>query len=660
MNSNPQAQLMSRLRTFSEVSSIFIVIIGFLFLVGWAFNIGILKSPGPDFSTIKSNTAFSFILVGVSIWLLQKKRINQRNRLIANSLSLIVLLIGSITLFEYISGFSLGIDQILFMEQEGAFQTVNLNRMSLVAASSFLLISISLLTLDNEKNRNFELFQLLTILVGCISFLVVLGYFYQTTIYPLMNTTIPSPYGSIVLIVIALTVLASRPDKGFIEILMSDRISGVFGRRVIPGLIIVPLILGWLRLSGEKAGLYDAAFGTAITIFSTVVLLIILVWLSILSIDGIDIRRLKAEENIKRQADLLNLTHDAIFVRNLNNEITFWNKGSEETYGWGQKEILGKVTYELLQTEYPKPLDEIQGDVLRYGQWDGELKHKKRDGTFIIVLSRWSLQKDRNGKPMGFLEINTDITERKEAERKLKTYLHELKRSNDELQQFTYITSHDLQEPLRSIVSFAQLLEKRYKGKLDSDADEYIDFMVEGATRMKEMIRGLLDYSLIRTRGGLFKPVNVETTLNHAISNLYDSIKESKAEINYNKLPTVIADENQLIQLFQSIIGNAIKFKKPEEKPKIHISAEKDPQEKAYIFSISDNGIGMEPEYTDKIFEVFKRLHTIDEYRGVGIGLAIAKRIVQRHGGEIWVESELGKGSTFCFTIPINKNENED
>ncbi len=429
MNSNPQNQYAFKLQTFSEVSSVFIILVGVLFLIGWAFDIGILKAPGSNFPTIKSNTAFSFILIGICIWLLQEKRLNQRNLMIARILSIIVLLIGLFTLSEYITGFNLGIDQILFIESGGAFQTGALNRMSLVAALSLLLVGISLLTIDKRDNRNFQLFQLLTVLVGLISFLIILGYLYQTAIYPLRNTTAPSPYVSAVLIIIALAIMASRPKRGFMEILMSNRIGSVFGRKIIPSIILIPLIIGWLRLLGEKAGFYDAEFGTAITIFSTIVLLIILVGLSIISIDKTDIKRIRAEENIKKQANLLNLTHDAIFVRNLDDEITFWNNGSEKTYGWNQREVLGRVTHELLQAEYPKPLDQIQEDVLNYGQWDGELKHKKRDGTPIIVLSRWSLQKDENGNPTGFLEINTDITKRKDVEEKLKKSVDELKPS---------------------------------------------------------------------------------------------------------------------------------------------------------------------------------------------------------------------------------------
>ena len=210
-----------------------------------------------------------------------------------------------------------------------------------------------------------------------------------------------------------------------------------------------------------------------------------------------------------------------------------------------------------------------------------------------------------------------------------------------------------MQEPLRSIASFAQLLGRRYKGKIDSSADEYIDFIVDGAMRMKEMIQGLLEYSLVG-KGENFQLVDVNETIDIVLSNLKRLIDENEAEITHERLPTVTADSRQLVQIFQNLIGNAVKFKKPETQPKIRISAYLDTKKNDYVFSVYDNGIGIEKQYTDIIFDIFKRLHTIDEYRGTGIGLAICKRIVEHHGGKIWVESEYGVGSTFYFTIPIN------
>jgi PAS domain S-box len=376
----------------------------------------------------------------------------------------------------------------------------------------------------------------------------------------------------------------------------------------------------------------------------------------------------KLEKKLKKQADLLNLTHDAIIVHDMHDKITFWNRGAEERYGWREKEVLGRVTHDLLKTEFPDSLEETCDQFLCKGYWEGELIHTKRDGEKIIVSSRWALQKDENDIPIGFMEINSDITERKKAEKslmeahnelelkvqertaKLNILVDELKRSNEELKQFAYVTSHDLQEPLRTIASFTQLLKRRYENKLDEDADEFIDYIVSGADRMQTMIKALLDYSRVNTMGKEFEPYNFEEILDQTLRSLKIAVDESNAVIIRDPLPTVKVDDKQMIQLFQNLISNAIKFRKLNARMKIYISCEK--VSNNYLFSVSDNGIGMELQFKDRIFEVFQRLHTRDEYSGTGIGLAICKKIVERHGGQIWVESEFGKGSTFYFTIP--------
>lgn len=240
--------------------------------------------------------------------------------------------------------------------------------------------------------------------------------------------------------------------------------------------------------------------------------------------------------------------------------------------------------------------------------------------------------------------------ERKKAEDKLKATIDELKRSNKELRNFAFITSHDLQEPLRTMGSYAGLLKYRYKGQLDGDADEFLDYMVSGAIRMQDMIKGLLDYSHVGTQGSKFNEFNAEEALKGALYNLKSSIEGCNAEITYDSMPVIYADKNQIRIVFQNLIDNSLKFCRDGISPKIHISAEKEGNE--YVFSVQDNGIGIEEPYTDRIFGVFKRLHPIGEYDGAGIGLSIVKRIMGRHNGHIWVKSEFGKGSTFYFTIP--------
>ena len=239
----------------------------------------------------------------------------------------------------------------------------------------------------------------------------------------------------------------------------------------------------------------------------------------------------------------------------------------------------------------------------------------------------------------------------RKLEKELKKALKELERSNQELENFAYVASHDLQEPLRMVSSFSQLLERNYKNKLDADADEYIEFIVEGSQRMKYLIDDLLTFSRVSSQAKEFEKVDLENVLDIVLSNLSVSIDESNAYITHDALPTVMADKSQMIQVLQNLIANAIKFR-GDKPPEIHITAHKHGEE--WIFAVTDNCIGIDPEYQKQIFEVFKRLHTRDEYPGSGIGLSVTKKIIKQHSGNIWVESELGKGSTFYFTIPIN------
>jgi PAS domain S-box-containing protein len=248
-----------------------------------------------------------------------------------------------------------------------------------------------------------------------------------------------------------------------------------------------------------------------------------------------------------------------------------------------------------------------------------------------------------------------NITVRKKLEEDLVVKAAELARSNIELQQFAYIASHDLQEPLRAISGFTELLVKRYHGKIDEKADTYIDFITEGTTRMQQMIQDLLAYSRVQTQIHEFVLIDSNTSLDLALSDLQIATKEHNAIITNDPLPSIYADQEQITKMFQNLIGNAIKFHKPGVAPTVHISAKQDKNN--WIFSVSDNGIGIRQEYADRIFKIFQRLHTRDEYPGTGIGLAICKRIAEQHGGTIWIESVPGSGSTFYFTIPKRKKE---
>jgi PAS domain S-box-containing protein len=489
-----------------------------------------------------------------------------------------------------------------------------------------------------------------------------------------------------------------------------------------------------------------------------------------------DIHELLGQREIlRKQAELLELAHDAIFVHDPGDRLTYWNRAAEEMYGWSRDEALGQYTHAFLKTTFPAPFQEIEETLHRQGHWEGVLQHVTRDGRQITLDSRWSLQKDDEGNPVGLLEINSDITTRKLLEEEIRRagaynrslieasldplvtigsdgkitdvnsateratgrtrqdlvgtdfadYFTEpekarqgyeqvfregfvrdypleirepnahtipvlynasiyrdeagqvqgvfaaardiserrrmeavlaqraeaLERSNRELEQFAYVASHDLQEPLRMVASYVELLARRYQGHIDDKADKYIHYIVDGATRMQTLINDLLTFSRVATRAKPFTCTSAENALAEVLGNLERSIADKQATVTHDPLPEVVVDPTQFEQVMQNLVGNGIKF--CEQKPQVHVSAVG--RGDFWEFSVRDNGIGIAPEHRERLFVLFQRLHTRQAYPGTGIGLAVCKKIVERHGGRIWVESKPGQGSTFYFTIPARE-----
>ncbi len=323
-----------------------------------------------------------------------------------------------------------------------------------------------------------------------------------------------------------------------------------------------------------------------------------------------------------------------------------------EILGYGEQELIGRPVKEISHPE-DRNLTDSQRMRVRSGEKQSvrfEKRYLRKSGAIVWVDLSVALACDASGVPQYEIALFDDITERKKAEAALREAHEELKRSNAELEQFAYVASHDLQEPLRMVSSYTQLLMRRYGDKLDGDAREFTAFIVDGATRMKQLIEDLLAYSRVGTRDKNFKPVDAGSSLGRALTNLRAAIQDSGATVTHDPLPTIPCDEVQLAQLFQNLIGNALKFRKPDAAPAVHVGAADQGAE--WEFMVRDNGIGIEPQYFERIFMVFQRLHDKGEYPGTGIGLAIVKKVVERHGGRIWVQSRPGAGTTFHFTMP--------
>ena len=353
-----------------------------------------------------------------------------------------------------------------------------------------------------------------------------------------------------------------------------------------------------------------------------------------------------------RYRGLLEAAPDAMVVVNQGGEIVLLNVQAENQFGYSRDELVGQKVTNIIPEGFA---ERLVADALR----STEDALAQQIGTGIEIIGR-----HKNGSefpieimlsPLESVEgilvtaAIRDITKRKKAEANLFNKMEELNRSNEELGQFAYIASHDLQEPLRMVASYTQLLSRRYKGKLDADADEFIAFAVDGASRMQRLIQDLLAFSRVGTKGRDLTDTSSEEAFEQSLLNLRGAIEESGAQVTHDPLPEVMADEMQLTQLFQNLIGNAIKYQKPGI-PEVHISAAKNDGEK-WVFSVTDNGLGIDPQYFERIFGMFQRLHKREEFAGIGIGLAICKKIVERHGGNISVESEPGHGSTFRFAL---------
>jgi len=359
-----------------------------------------------------------------------------------------------------------------------------------------------------------------------------------------------------------------------------------------------------------------------------------------------------------QQASLLNLTHDSIFVRNMDFLITYWNLGARELYGWAAEDAIGKHSHELLQTVFPAPVEDIHAELLRTGRWAGELKRTTAQGTTVVVAARYALRRDEQARPVAILETSNDITQRKRREEEIQRLNQELsKRSmeleatNKELEAFAYSISHDLRAPLRHMAGYTELLQKKASSALDEKCNHYILMMLDSAKRMGNLIDDLLAFSRIgraETQKTLF---SLTQLVREALSEVRQDADGRNIAWKVGSLPDFYGDRSMLRLVLVNLISNAIKFTRTRTQAEIEIGCADGNSDDLVVF-VRDNGVGFDMKYVNKLFGVFQRLHDSDAFEGTGIGLATVQRIIHRHGGKVWAEGVVNGGATFYFSAP--------
>jgi PAS domain S-box-containing protein len=375
-----------------------------------------------------------------------------------------------------------------------------------------------------------------------------------------------------------------------------------------------------------------------------------------------DLRQARDELKIEvaertQQASLLNLTHDTIFVRDMSDVITYWNRGAQELYGYTAEQAISTRTHDLLHTVFPAPIEEIHGELLRSGRWDGELEKTKADGTQVVVASRWSLRRDEQGRPTAILETNNDINERKRQERETRILNEELaKRTgeleaiNKELEAFAYSISHDLRAPLRHVAGFTELLQKNAASALNQKSQRYITMILESANRMGNLIDDLLAFSRIGRSETHKVAVSLDQLVQEARSEVQQDSNGRNIVWKIAGLPQWYGDRSMLRLVFVNLLSNAVKFTRTRSQAEIEIGCSEQKKDHVVVF-VRDNGVGFDMKYVNKLFGVFQRLHAPEVFEGTGIGLATVQRIVHRHGGRVWAEGLVDKGATFYFSL---------
>ena len=631
--------------------------VGLAVLAGWAFDVTVLKCVHPDLVAMKANTAAAFILSGAALWLLLPRRKRTAALRAGQACAVLAALIGAATMAEYFLGIKPGLDEVLFKDSPNALATLHPGRMAMLTAAGFLLIGLALLLLDADVGDKRFPAEPLAVLLGFIGLLALIGYLYGVkALYGRTGgPTTMSLHTAVLFCLLSAAVLCARPGRGLMGLLTSSSLGGATLRRLLPATVVLVLLLGWLRAVGERAAWFDPLQGAALFAALGMVVTVVIVWIAARHLERADEERRKAREVIlareQHWRSLVQVAPSAIVCLSADRRIEEFNPEAERLYGKTRGQALGR---DYLETFVPEAARKAMAEAVRqalHGRPVRELECAVTAADGSERTMSWYMDRliDEKGRASGVIAVGYDVTQRKQAEEQLRRTMDDLARSNRELEQFAYVASHDLKEPLRKVQSFTELLAQRYKGQTDEKTDRYVGHIVDGSQRMQRLIDDLLAYSRVGRSEMKTAPTDLNAIFQRVTHDLGTAIQEKKAVVESDPLPTVNANDAQIGLVLQNLIANGIKFHGAEP-PRVRVSAERRGAE--WVLCVRDNGIGVDPKHFEKLFQIFQRLHAAGEYPGTGIGLAVCKKIIERHGGRIWIESEPGKGAAFLFTLP--------
>jgi PAS domain S-box-containing protein len=697
--SDNDARPFKLLRMYCDASAIAAAGVGCLVLFGWVFHIEYLKSAVPGLVTMKANAALSLAFSGTSLWLLLPRESRTRRGHIARFLALVVVMIGAATLIEYLFGLNLRIDQLLLSDPEGSVGTSSPGRMAAMAATAFMTTGLALILLDWKTRRGRQSAKLLSLWAALIAMVGISGYiFHATALYRILLRTDIAVHTAIALLLLNVAIFFARPQTGISDDLTSERSGSVMARRLLPAVFCIPILLGWITLQGQRAGLYGTELGLALYSTATVAVFIVLVWLSARKMNveynqrrraEVEIRKMNAElegrvaertktieqseRDLRESSEMVRLlldsTAEAIYGINTQGNCTLCNRACVKLLGYREAaDLLGKNMHELMHymraDGTPYPVEECHiYQAFRQGKGshvDDEVVWRS-DGT-NFPTEYWSYPMFRGEQVIGAVVTFIDITERRQAEVALMAAKAVAEQANRTKSEFLANMSHEIRTPMNGVMGMTDLL---LETGLTPEQREYLETIKLSADSLLTVVNDILDFSKIEAGKMNLEIIdfNLRDRLKTALKILSVRADQKGLKLLCNIGPGVPeamrGDSNRLRQVVANLVGNAIKFTdKGNVLLDVQVEAEDDALRMLH-FVVADTGIGIAIEKQQIIFDSFSQADssTTRKYGGTGLGLTISKHLVEKMGGKMWVESEVGRGTEFHFTAWLGTSE---